>query len=78
MNLKDENEVIGLGKRNEVNNSPWECKVSKWDEEAQRKQMGQRCPSEKTEGTQEPISRKTNGHVKALGERVNGRPKEAQ
>ena len=31
----------------------------------------------KTKGTQEPISRKTNGHVKTLGERVNGRPKEA-
>ena len=32
----------------------------------------------KTKGTQEPISRKTNGHVKALGERVNGKPKETQ
>ena len=32
----------------------------------------------KTKGTQEPISRKTNGHDKALGERVNNRPKEAQ
>ena len=78
MNPKDENEVIGSGKSNEVSNSPCECRVSKRDEEAKRKQMGQRCPSEKTEGTQEPISRKTNGHVKALGERVNGRPKEAQ
>ena len=29
----------------------------------------------KTKGAQEPISRKTNGHDKALGERVNGRPK---
>ena len=33
---------------------------------------------EKIKGTQEPISRKTNGHVKPLGERINGRPKEAQ
>ena len=32
----------------------------------------------KTKETQEPISRKTNGHDKALGERVNGRPKEVQ
>ena len=32
----------------------------------------------KIKGTQEPISRKTNGHVKALGERVNGKPKETQ
>ena len=79
MNPKDENEVIGLGKPNEVSNSPWECKVSKRDEEAQRKQTGQGCPREKkTKGTQEPISRKTNGHVKPLGERVNGKTKEAQ
>ena len=78
MNPKDENEVIGSGKPNEVSNSPWECRVSKRDEEAQRKQMGQGCPREKTKGTQEPISRKTNGHIKALEERVNGKPKEAQ
>ena len=77
MNLKDVNEVIGLGKPNEVSNSPWECRVSKRDEEAQRKQMGQGCPREKTKGTQEPISRKINGHDKALGERVNDMPKEA-
>ena len=32
----------------------------------------------KTKRTQEPINRKTNGHDKALGDRVNGRPKEAQ
>ena len=43
-----------------------------------RKQMGQGCPREKEKRTQEPISRKTNGHVKPLGERINGRPKEAQ
>ena len=78
MNPKDENEVIRLGKRNEVSNSPWECRVSKRDKEAQRKQMSQGCPREKTKRTQEPINRKTNGHIKPLGERVNGRPKEAQ
>ena len=47
MNLKDENEVIRLGKRNEVNNSPWECRVNKRDEEAQRKQTSQGCLREK-------------------------------
>ena len=47
MNPKDGNEVIGLGKPNEVSNSPWECRVSKRDEEAQRKQTGQGCPREK-------------------------------
>ena len=78
MNTKDENEVIGLGNSNEVSNSPQECRISKKDEKAQRKQMGQGCPKEKTKGTQETISKKTNGHVKALGERVNGRPKKAQ
>ena len=41
------------------------------------KQMGQGCPREKTKETQEPISRKTNGYDKALGERVNDRSKEA-
>jgi len=35
-------------------------------------------PKRKTKVTQEPISRKTNGHVRPLGERINGRPKEAQ
>ena len=77
MNSKDENEVIGPGKSNEVSNSPWECRVSKRDEKAQRKQTGQGCPRKKTKGTQEPISRKTNSHDKVLGERVNGMPKEA-
>ena len=77
MNPKDENEIIGSRKSNEVSNSPWECRVSKRDEETQRKQTSQGCPREKTKGTQEPISRKTNGHVKALRERVNDRPKEA-
>ena len=40
--------------------------------------MGQRCLREKQKGTQELISRKTNGHVRPLGKRINGRPKEAQ
>ena len=47
MNLKDENKVIGPRKSNEVSNNPWECRVSKRDEEAQRKQTGQGCPREK-------------------------------
>ena len=29
--------------------------------------------AELVKGTQEPISRKANGHVKPLGERINGR-----
>ena len=78
MNLKDENKVIRPGKPNEVSKSLWECRVSKRDEEAQRKQMSQGCPREKQKGTHEPISRKTNGYVKSLGKRINGRPKEAQ
>ena len=41
MNPKDENEVIGPRKPNEVSNSSWEYRVSKRDEEAQRKQTGQ-------------------------------------
>ena len=47
MNPKDENEEIGLGKPNEISNSPWECRVSKRSEEAQRKQMGKGCLREK-------------------------------
>ena len=35
-------------------------------------------PKRRTKGTQELISRTTNGHVKPLGEIINGRPKEAQ
>ena len=42
------------------------------------KQMSQGCPREKQKRTQEPISRKTNGHVRLLGERITGRPKVAQ
>ena len=51
MNPKNENEVIGLRKSNEISNSPWECRVSKRDEEVQRKQTGQGCLREKTKGT---------------------------
>ena len=43
-----------------------------------RKPKGQECPREKTKGTQEPISRRTNDHAKPLRERVNAWPKEAQ
>ena len=35
-------------------------------------------PKRKTKGIQELISRKTNGHVKPFGERINGKPKEVQ
>ena len=51
MNPKDENEVTEPRKSNEVSHSPWECRVSKKDEEVERKQMGQGCPREKTKGT---------------------------
>ena len=37
INPNDENEVIGSGKLKEVSNSLWKCKVSKRDEETQRK-----------------------------------------
>ena len=47
MNPKGENEVIEPGKSNEVSNGPWECRVSKRDEEAQRKQTGKGCLREK-------------------------------
>ena len=43
----------------------------------ENKVIGPRMPKRKKKGTQEPISRKTNGHDKVLGERVNGMPKEA-
>ena len=65
MKPKDEYEVIGSEKLNEVSKSPWEYKVSKRAAEAQGKQMGQGCPKEK--GTQEPIGKKAHGHVKPLG-----------
>ena len=54
MNPKDENEVIGPGKTNEVSKSPWECRVSKRDKEAQIKQMYQGCPREKQKGHRSP------------------------
>ena len=47
MNPKDENEVIGPRKSNEVSNSPWKCRVNKRDEKAQRKQTSQGCPKRK-------------------------------
>ena len=43
---KDEYEVIGSGKPNEANKSPWEYKVRKRAEEAQGKQVGWECPRE--------------------------------
>ena len=42
--------------------------IKKWAKDAQEK--------EKKRDT-EPISRKINDHVRSLGERINGRPKEA-
>ena len=72
-NPKDEYEVIGLGKPNEVSKSPWEYKVSKRVKEAQGKQMGQGCPREK--GTQEPIGKKAHGRVKPLGKEYTAGPK---
>ena len=57
MNPKNENEVIGPGKSNEVSNSPWECRVSKKDEEAQRKQNGQRMPKRK-KGKRDTVAHK--------------------
>ena len=73
MNPKDDYEVIGPGKPNEVSKSLWEYKVSKMAEEAQGKQMGQGCPREK--GTQEPIGKKAHGRVKPLGKEYTAGPK---
>ena len=73
MNPKDEYEVIGPGKPNKVNKSPWEYKVSKRAKEAQGEQMGQGCPREK--GTQEPIDKKAHGRVKPLGKEYTASPK---
>ena len=73
MNPKDEYEIIGPGKLNEVSKSPWEYKVSKRAKEAQGKQMGQGCPREK--GTQEPIGKKAHGRVKPLGKEYTAGPK---
>ena len=71
MNPKDKNKVIEPGKPNEVSKSPWKCRVSKRAKEAQRKQVGQGCPKRKTKRTHKPISKKTNGYTKPLGEKVN-------
>ena len=51
MKLVKANENTKLGKK------PRKPKASKWAEDAQGK----------TKGTQEPISKKTHGHVKPLG-----------
>ena len=47
---------------------PRKPKESKWANDVQEK---------KKKGIQEPISRRTNGHAKSLGEKVGGWPKEA-
>ena len=73
MNPKDEYEVIGPGKPNEVSKSPWEYKVSKRAEEAQGKQIGQGCPREK--GTQELIGKEAHGRVKPLRKEYTAGPK---
>ena len=39
--MKDK--VIGSGKPKRVSKSPWECRIRKWAENAQGKQMGQGC-----------------------------------
>ena len=73
MNPKDEYEVIGPEKPNEVSKSSLEYKVNKMVEEAQNKQMSQGCPREK--GTQEPIDKKAHDHVKPLGKEYTVGPK---
>ena len=52
MNPKDEYEVIGPRKPNEVSKSPWEYKVRKKAEEAQGKQMDQECLRENKRDTE--------------------------
>ena len=47
MNPKDENEVIGPGKPNEVSNSPWECGVSKKGRGSPKGVNGPRMPKRK-------------------------------
>ena len=34
--------------------SPWECGISKWVEEVQRKQTGRGCPKENPKGHRSP------------------------
>ena len=36
--------VIGLGKLKRVSKNTWECRIRKWVEDAQGKQMGRGCP----------------------------------
>ena len=43
--MKDK--VIGPGKPKRVGKSPWECRIRKWAEDAQGKQMSQGCPRRK-------------------------------
>ena len=73
MNPKDEYEIVGSGKPNEVSKSPWKYKVSKRAKEVQGKQMGQGCPREK--GRQEPIGKKAHSRVKPLGKEYTAGPK---
>lgn len=47
MSPKDEDKVIGPKKPKIVSKSSWECKIRKWAEDAQGKQMGQGCPRRK-------------------------------
>ena len=51
--MKDK--VIGPRKPKGISNSPWERRIRKRAEDAQGKQMGQRC-QEEINGTQEPAS----------------------
>ena len=52
MNPKDENKVIESGKPNKVSKNLWECRVSKMDEEVQKKQMGQGCQKKNKRDTE--------------------------
>ena len=73
MNLKDEYEVIGPRKPNEVSKSLGEYKVSKRGRGNPRQANGPRMP--KGKGTQEPIGKKAHGHVKPLGKEYTADPK---
>ena len=66
MNPKDENKVIGLGKPNEVNKNPWECRISKKAKETQRKQMGQGCPRKRQKEHRSPKVRKKKKKLVAI------------
>ena len=47
MSPKMKDTVIGLGKPKKISKSPWECKIRKWVEDAQGKQMGRGCSRRK-------------------------------